>query len=208
MPRPRPTRRRPRPSRPAPRPEREAAKAETREALLRAGIEEIAARGLDVPSLDAICARAGYTRGAFYVHFRDREDFLVAVMERFLGQLYDAVIATGDERSDLEETVRRFAGLLLLPPEQAVPLHRVMDVSSRAPAFRARLGERLREAALRVAKAARQGQAAASVRRDADAEAIGEILVALAIGALAAHEAGLALDLPRARDTLVRLLRP
>jgi AcrR family transcriptional regulator len=190
------------------RPEREAAKAETREALLRAGIEEIAARGLDAPSLDAICARAGYTRGAFYVHFRDREDFLVAVMERFLGGLYDAVIATGDERRDLEETVRRFAGLLALRPEQGVPLHRLLEMSTRAPAFRARLAERLREAALRVAKAAREGQAAAAVRRDADAEGIGEVLVALALGALAGAEAGLALDLPRAREAVLQLLRP
>jgi AcrR family transcriptional regulator len=196
-------------SRPRSRPQdREAAKAETREALLRAGIEEIAERGLDAPSLDAICARAGYTRGAFYVHFRDREDFLVAVMERFLGNLYDSVIATGDERRDLEETVRRFAGLLLLRPAGGVPMHRMLEVSRRAPGFRRRLSERLREASIRVAKAAREGQAAGAVRRDADAEALGDVLVALALGTLAAAEAGLELDLPRARDALLRLLRP
>jgi len=200
-------RRKPRAPAPAHRPERDAAKAGTREALLQAGIAEIAGRGLDAPSLDAICARAGYTRGAFYVHFRDREDFLVAVMERFLGELYDAVIATGDERRDLEETVRRFAGLLALRPAQGVPLHRLLEMSTRAPGFRARLAERLREAALRVAKAAREGQAAAAVRRDADAEALGEVLVALALGALAASEAGLTLDLPRAREAVLRLLR-
>jgi AcrR family transcriptional regulator len=187
---------------------REASKAETREALLRAGIEEIALRGLDAPSLDAICARAGFTRGAFYVHFRDREDFLVAVMERFLGDLYDAVIATGDERRDLEETVARFAGLLHMRPPGTVPFHRLLEACARAPAFRRRLAERLREATLRVAKAAREGQTAGAVRPDADADGVGEILVALALGAIAASEAGLELDLVRARDALLRLLRP
>jgi len=36
---------------------------------------------LDTPSLDDICDRAGFTRGAFYVHFADREALLVAVMD-------------------------------------------------------------------------------------------------------------------------------
>ena len=49
-------------------------KQETREALISAALAEFAEHGFDAPSLDAICARAGYTRGAFYVHFRDRSD--------------------------------------------------------------------------------------------------------------------------------------
>ena len=54
----------------------QAAKQETREALLQAAMAEFAEKGLDLPSLDAICARAGFTRGAFYVHFRDREELV------------------------------------------------------------------------------------------------------------------------------------
>ena len=63
---------------------------ETREALIQAGMAELAGQGLKQPSLDAICARAGFTRGAFYVHFEDREDFIAAVMERVLGGFLDA----------------------------------------------------------------------------------------------------------------------
>ncbi|HVH04632.1 MAG TPA: TetR family transcriptional regulator, partial [Myxococcota bacterium] len=69
----------------SPKSARELAKQETREALVQAAIAEFAEKGLDLPSLDAICARAGFTRGAFYVHFRDREELLGAVMERALG---------------------------------------------------------------------------------------------------------------------------
>jgi len=75
---------------------RSAAKAETREALITAALAEFRARGLDTPSLDAICARAGFTRGAFYVHFRDRDDLVVAAMERVLGAFLDAVIGRGE----------------------------------------------------------------------------------------------------------------
>ena len=50
---------------------RDAAKKETRSALIRAALKLFHEEGFDGPSLDAICARAGYTRGAFYVHFKD-----------------------------------------------------------------------------------------------------------------------------------------
>ena len=67
-----------------PRPrERAAAKAASREAIITAAIEAFAEQGLDGPSLDDICARAGYTRGAFYVQFKDRDDLIVAVTERY-----------------------------------------------------------------------------------------------------------------------------
>ncbi|MGH7328029.1 MAG: TetR family transcriptional regulator, partial [Polyangiaceae bacterium] len=63
---------------------RDATKIETRDALIAAGAMEFAEKGVDGPSLDGICARAGFTRGAFYVHFRDRDDLLVAVVDRVL----------------------------------------------------------------------------------------------------------------------------
>ena len=88
---------------------RELSKQETREALLRAAMAEFAQHGLDAPSLDAICARAGFTRGAFYVHFRDREDLVAAVMERVLGAFLDAVVARGEDERGLAATVERFA---------------------------------------------------------------------------------------------------
>src|SRR5512138_341880 len=80
----------------------------TRQALLIAGLAELVEHGLDSPSLDSICARAGYTRGAFYVHFKDRDDFLIAVMTTALEGFLDAIIATGDAALDLEKTVALF----------------------------------------------------------------------------------------------------
>src|SRR5678816_2963257 len=93
-----------------PRRSRDVSKQETREALIAAGIAAFREEGLDAPSLDSICARAGYTRGAFYVHFKDRDDFLIAVMSNVVQGFMDAIIATGDAAMDLQKTIDTFVG--------------------------------------------------------------------------------------------------
>jgi TetR/AcrR family transcriptional repressor of nem operon len=202
---------------------RSAGKRETREALILAGIAELAEKGLDEPSLDAICARAGFTRGAFYVHFEDRDDFIAAVMERVLGGFLDAIIATGSHEHDLAQTVTRFTddvarlttgaegALLGLPVPgagRAIQFHRLIEACARSPRIRARWVALVREAIERVAKAASSGQLAGSVRSDVEAERLGTLLVALALGAVAALESGVPFDPAQARDGVLALLRP
>jgi AcrR family transcriptional regulator len=191
---------------------RTATKEETRTALIEAGLAEFAERGLDTPSLDAICARAGYTRGAFYVHFRDRDDFLVAVMERLLGTFLDAIIATGDSAHDLETTITRFAGVVTndapVPPlPGGVPFHRVLDACARSTTLREKLVTLLTQAAGRVAAAATAGQEASAVRRDVDADQLGMLLVTAALGVMTAVELGLPLDTSALRTVALRLMR-
>ena len=201
---------------------REFAKQETRDALLAAGLSLFATQGIDAPSLDAICARAGFTRGAFYVHFRDREDFVVAVMERVLGSFMDAVIAAGDEAHDLERTVTRFADALdasraprrrdqQKPPGPlagGVQIHRVLEACSRSPTIRDRLVGLVQQALGRLAQAASAGRAARTVRRDIDPRQVATLLVMLAIGLLAAGEMGMPLDSRAGARAVLALLRP
>jgi AcrR family transcriptional regulator len=199
---------------------RERSKGATREALIEAAVAEFSERGLDAPSLDAICARAGFTRGAFYVHFRNREELVAAVVQRALGAFFDAIIATGDGPHDLERTVRRFEeavvgiSTLRLPGRgggdapAGVPFHRLVEACERSPALRAQLVRLLREAVERVAKTAGAGQAAATVRADVDAEALASLLVTLALGFVAALDAGLPFDPPAARRAVLALLAP
>jgi AcrR family transcriptional regulator len=198
---------------------RERTKAETREALIDAAVAEFGARGLDAPSLDAICARAGFTRGAFYVHFRDREHLVAAVMQRALGGFLDAIIATGEEAHDLERTVRRFeeavAGIAQLrgarsrgisPVPGGVPFHRFLEACERSVAIRKRFVALLSEAAERVAKTAAAGQIAATVRRDVSADGLGALLVTLALGFVASVEVGVPFDPAAARRVVLALL--
>jgi AcrR family transcriptional regulator len=54
----------------------------TRDALLDAASKVFAERGFQGASLDEIAATAGYTRGAIYKHFADKEDLLHEVCVR------------------------------------------------------------------------------------------------------------------------------
>lgn len=196
------------------------AKAETREALIEAALAEFAAHGLDTPSLDAICARAGFTRGAFYVHFRDRDELVAAVMDRAFGAFLDAMVPTGAGPRDLERTVRRYAdamaGLTQLRGRRrvaaaaaagaGVPLHRILEACERSTALRARFVALLGQAAERVARTARAGQEGGAVRADVRPETLGALLVTLAVGFLARIDAGAPFDAPAARDAVLAML--
>jgi len=201
---------------------RKVAMAETRQALILAGLAEFGEHGLDAPSLDKICARAGFTRGAFYVHFKDREDFIVAVMEWRLGAFIDAIIGTGDTEMGLEPTVRRFVEAILevtqgVPPGvpaivgdtegATIQLHRLLEASERSPRIRDRLVEMLESAAQRVTELAGEEQATGAFREDIDAKVVGTLMVALAMGVVSAVEAGLRIDSERTGEAVIALLR-
>lgn len=203
---------------PAPLGRRESAKQETRRILLQAGLAEFAEHGLAEPSLDAICARAGFTRGAFYVHFRDREHFIAEVMDLVIGSFLDAVIASGGASGDLEETIRRFGERLRAPDllnaqasSELVPenlrLQRLLEACARSEPVRERLAGLLGGAMQRVARAAEAGQRSGAIAHAAGSEAIGSLLVCLALGAVVARELGVVFDPTGAQDALVALLK-
>lgn len=59
----------------------------TREKLLAAGEQLAAERSLGELRIEAITARTGVAKGTFYVHFRTRADYLVALHRRFHDRL-------------------------------------------------------------------------------------------------------------------------
>ena len=198
---------------------RSEAKQETREALIAAALAEFAEHGLDAPSLDAICARAGYTRGAFYVHFRDRADLLVAVVEHAMTVFMDAVIASGGEGHDLERTIDRFAAAVAgsigagasrertsLPLPAGVSFARVLEGVTRDPRLKAGFTALLAGATARLAAITSAGQDADAIRKDVDATQTGAVLVLVALGIMVALDVGLPLAPDALRDTVLRLL--
>jgi AcrR family transcriptional regulator len=63
-----------------------AQRAQTREALIDAAIARFTEAGYSNVSVDAVAAAAGYTSGAVYDHFGNKEGLLVAIVERFLAE--------------------------------------------------------------------------------------------------------------------------
>lgn len=188
---------------------RDDSKRETREALIAAGISAFAEEGIDAPSLDSICARAGYTRGAFYVHFEDRDDFLIAVMSSLLEDFLDAIIATGDAAMDLQKTISAFVGAIEnkgFPIQGGLHFHQFMTACARSPSVRQRFVEVLQEAADRVAVAVKEGQGAGTVRSDVTPEAVGLILVAIVLGVESLLVLNYSFDVAGAAKNLSRVL--
>src|SRR3546814_7603493 len=72
----------------------------TRQRLLDAAAEVFAEVGLDATSVEAVCERAGFTRGAFYSNFASKE-------EMFL----ELAAAVAEERvAEFEERVAQLEG--------------------------------------------------------------------------------------------------
>src|SRR5713226_8533111 len=79
---------------------RSRAKEETRDALVRSALALFAEKGLDAPSIGEICVRAGYSRGAFYDHFGDRDALMVEAMKSRRRATFDGFLQMlGDETS-------------------------------------------------------------------------------------------------------------
>jgi len=160
-------------------------KQKTREALVDAATRLFAERGFDAPSLDDICERAGFTRGAFYVHFRDRDDLITAVMQRVGRAFLDALL--GAEGDDLGVIAARFAaavasGAYPLTRKGGIRPHQLLDACARSPAIKKQYVSLVRETMTRLGRAAARAQTDGALRDDISADAIGFMLVTYAIG--------------------------
>lgn len=182
-------------------------KARTRRALLDAGRLLLVEEGLDAPSLDRICAQAGFTRGAFYVHFEDREDFMAAVMETFLADYTASIVQTADPGRDLERSIAAFVGGLVTRQEEEIPLSLMLDACSRSERIQDRFVATVSEAAAALAITAQAGAQAGVIRKDLDATATSQTLIACVFGILAMRQAGLHADLDGMARTLIAAMQ-
>ncbi|MCG8592042.1 MAG: TetR family transcriptional regulator [Proteobacteria bacterium] len=196
---------------------RETAKNRTRQALIDAARYEFVDKGFDVPSLDAICARAGKTRGAFYVHFRDREDLVVAVIADTLGLLMDAVIASGAPESDLVTTITRYVKLAAGDLDEhgrtqarrtpgVVEFHQLLAACARSEAIREKFVSILREATQRLSDTVSAAQQAGHARADLPPDALAALLMVMALGVRIAADIALPLNVHKTQDAALRLI--
>ncbi len=122
----------------------------TREALLDAAATVFAERGFQGASLDEIAATAGYTRGAIYKHFADKEELLhevcVRLNERTFAE-FDELPSGSDllDTSDLPAVTAQWASMVERDTEFRVVMlefqlhaYRNPDLRERALTFVAR----------------------------------------------------------------------
>jgi AcrR family transcriptional regulator len=86
---------------------RRESQARTRARLLDAAEEVFVEKGIGAASVEEIAARAGYTRGAVYANFADKDALFAAVLEARLARRTDEIVAMAEEaRSPLELIAR------------------------------------------------------------------------------------------------------
>jgi TetR/AcrR family transcriptional regulator, transcriptional repressor for nem operon len=184
-------------------------KERTRQALVDAALASFSEQGLDAPSLDAICARAGCTRGAFYVHFADRDALIAATMERRRGDVLDALLGGPDVTIDsLLDTLARAIEGGHFPIPGAVRSGELVAACRRSSTIRATQVRLLRRALGRVAERVGVDQSRGRLRKDVDASALALVLVLVEAGAELLLDLGFPVDAPSATGALRRLVAP
>jgi AcrR family transcriptional regulator len=88
----------------------------TRQRILDAAREVFAERGVIGGSVEDICERAGFTRGAFYSNFSDKDDVLDALVERehtsLLAHLDASFVEVDREVEEAESLVAVLSGIV------------------------------------------------------------------------------------------------
>lgn len=188
---------------------RAAAKEASRAALITAATELFALKGLDV-SLDEVCARAGYTRGAFYVHFKDRDALMVAVMDK-VGRGSLAEMLGAGESETLATIVRRFterleSGAHPVSRGGGIRPYQLLDACARSPAIRERYVALVTEGMGRLAEVLKSYQEAGAIRADVDPRQVATLLEALVIGLETMQDVEIPVDLEGGAVALLQLL--
>jgi AcrR family transcriptional regulator len=126
---------------------RSARRAQTRERLMAAATAVFAERGVIGASVEEICEAAGFTRGAFYSNFADKDSLVLALIEAGVAAQYTAAERAVDElrslsgsRSPAElvsQTLTRFEAMGQPSRESVLAQHELMLHAARVPALQA-----------------------------------------------------------------------
>jgi TetR/AcrR family transcriptional regulator, transcriptional repressor for nem operon len=179
----------------------------TRNALISAGVHEFGAHGLDV-GLEAICARAKRTRGAFYVHFADRDAFIVAVMQQVLGGFITTLTSSS---ADIRTSIRLFAEAV----RQRMPVvaggaklrfHHILEACRRSRVIGDAYRGVVAAAMTSLVTAIERDQSAGRVRRELDARTVAQMMVVTVLGMLAVTELDLPIEIDRIEQALLGLI--
>ncbi len=186
------------------------AKAQSRQALIESAMALIPTRGLDV-SLDELCAHAGYTRGAFYQHFEDRDALVAAVTGQFAEHLLESVLSklTGEASFDLASIASSVLGLLQrgeypIGRGGVIRSYQLLQACDRSPVVRQQYFSIYEKTFSKFTELVRQAQDQGAISRTFDVGALAALGIALIVGLRTLNDVGVPIDL----DALKTLFSP
>jgi len=140
-----------------PRLTRKEKQAHTRECLMRSAAKVFADRGLQQASIDEVAEEAGFTKGAFYANFKNKEELFLAMLdERFAQRIEDIEAVIAGEGTAAEKARRygdTFAQTLRADREWERLFFEFSAYAARDEDFRQELVTRYRAMRKRIAAA-------------------------------------------------------
>jgi AcrR family transcriptional regulator len=165
---------------------REESQQQTRSDLLAAAARVFARRGYDRASVAEIARAAGYSHGAVYSNFADKEDlFLALYEERVAGHVGAMDVAHSETDSVVEEArtgVRDWLGRLADDPETFLLRLEFTARAARDPRLRRRLGDRVGAVPLAISRRIERAAAAEGIELALAAEHVALGVQALSLG--------------------------
>jgi AcrR family transcriptional regulator len=169
---------------------------ETREDLIAAAARVFARRGFHGTSLDAIAEEAGYSRGAVYYNFADKEELFLELLDRRCAERAQdlrAVFADVEE-GDVDATSRQAQiaaehalGAMTGDPEWRALYMEFLAHAARDAAFRRRFGRRTQEMRGALEEVVVQSTAPVAGALDMEPEQLAVVIDALGTGLWASH---------------------
>jgi len=158
---------------------------QTREYLLQAAGRVFSERGFHGASLDEVAATAGFTKGAVYSNFKNKEDLFLALLEQIQQREMDALYATLEASEVPPED--RLPDFVSLVRNQTTELGSDWDVlylefalyAMRNPAARAKLAEFDALTTARVADLLRAERARRGIEPSEHPDHLARIITAL-----------------------------
>jgi AcrR family transcriptional regulator len=167
--------------------DRSARKAQTRARLLEAAARVYAQRGFNGATLDEVAAEAGFTKGAVYGHFGNKETLMLALVEEYLtGQVAHQMALFARDRATWERPLagsESWMDTLQADPDRFRLFVELWAVAQRDERLRARLAGGLQ--ALRATFAHFASASAADAGLDpppAVSEQFANVMLGLGVG--------------------------
>lgn len=195
-----------------PKPSRAAAKQASREALIQSAMELMPKKGIDV-SLDELCAYAGYTRGAFYVHFKNRDELALEVMkvngENWLNSIFKP--QNDGKAEDLLTMMQRFltemvSGTYPISQKAGLRPHQLLAACARSEPIRKSYIELVADSIRRLTANVQQSQNKQQLNQDIDPEQIASLLLGIAIGIHTMYDLDYPIDFAKGSMALLQLM--
>ena len=169
---------------------------ETRDQLIAASARVFSRRGFHGTSLEAIAEEAGFSRGAVYYNFADKEELFLELLDRRCAERAQdlrGVFAEVDE-GDVDATARQ-AGVaaqhaldaMTGDPEWRALYLEFLAHAARDPAFRRRFGRRTQEMRSALEEVVVQRTAPFADALDMEPEQLAVVIDALGTGLWASH---------------------